>query len=581
MVGPLYGGEPKYGIRELVQNSIDAVRERRELIGTESTLDSQLDVDVTIESHDDTHWLTVRDTGIGMTADVIVNYFLKAGASYRSSEGWKKSFENAEGHSKVLRSGRFGVGALAAFLFGDEFSVVTRHANASPDDGITFVASLDSDVLELQRIPAEIGTTIRIRLKESVFKTLTQKPSHAPLAFVTRDWDFYCLDDIRVARAVQSETLSQRFSLPGRSEPLPSGWRAIRPKDFEIVHWTYKRSAPRLTCNGILISDYYANTEFIEGQKFQFGLPALSVFDPDGNLPLDLKRTQLATRDVPFGNELLESVCDDVISWLSLTAPKEALKNDSLVSWLHNSKYPDLQRPGGVVSCSPLAATAEGLWFSFLLGSGGVSRIEFLARDSPFIKDAVIEPATAVMAMHFGGGVTGMAGLVRFMLAAKRVEWEADDLDEVVEVHGARLVIPAQAFDSLGKRYVPNYFRKTFEVERLGNGWLALRKGDIRPGMDIRGMTARVPRSLRSVAAEWFVTSKKPSGRFERLDALWKDRVGSAALPYRSHHNIVRMAAIENRLSSSIERHCVEHKERSLAPLTLAFPSAQPTQKRL
>lgn len=56
-----------------------------------------------------------------MTKDVIVNYFLIAGSSYRNNSSWKKSFREKD----VCRSGRFGVGVLAAFLLGYKIQVET------------------------------------------------------------------------------------------------------------------------------------------------------------------------------------------------------------------------------------------------------------------------------------------------------------------------------------------------------------------------------------------------------------------------------------------------------------------------
>src|SRR6202451_1072876 len=101
--------------------------------------------------------LTVSDRGTGMTEEIIVNYFLKAGGSFRRSLAWKKEFESEEGtsrgHSKsrVLRSGRFGVGVLAAFLIGDELEVSTRHLNDAADNGLTFTATIDTETIELMR----------------------------------------------------------------------------------------------------------------------------------------------------------------------------------------------------------------------------------------------------------------------------------------------------------------------------------------------------------------------------------------------------------------------------------------------
>jgi molecular chaperone HtpG len=73
--------------------------------------------------------------------------------------------------SRVLRSGRFGVGALAAFLLGIEIHVSTRHVTASK--GISFITKLDLNPVELRydaSIP--VGTSIRVKLTPQVFKQL-------------------------------------------------------------------------------------------------------------------------------------------------------------------------------------------------------------------------------------------------------------------------------------------------------------------------------------------------------------------------------------------------------------------------
>jgi molecular chaperone HtpG len=66
----------------------------------------------------------------------------------------------------VLRTGRFGVGALAAFLLGDEIEVTTRHALSPAEEGINFSARLDDETISLHRVNAPIGTRIKIRIPE-------------------------------------------------------------------------------------------------------------------------------------------------------------------------------------------------------------------------------------------------------------------------------------------------------------------------------------------------------------------------------------------------------------------------------
>jgi hypothetical protein len=87
-----------------------------------------------------------------MTPEIIRDYFLRAGASFRKSSAWRKEHDDVQGHSRVLRTGRFGVGALAAYLLGDEIEVTTRHLFADPLHGIKFTARLDDEAISLDRI---------------------------------------------------------------------------------------------------------------------------------------------------------------------------------------------------------------------------------------------------------------------------------------------------------------------------------------------------------------------------------------------------------------------------------------------
>ena len=122
LIKPLYGDYREIAVRELVQNAVDACRERHYLRRDERTdLANELRVVVSVKNNDNgTYSLIVEDNGIGMSLDTMKNYFLNAGALFRSSLAWKKAFQAAGGKSEVLRSGRFGVGSLAAFLVADD-----------------------------------------------------------------------------------------------------------------------------------------------------------------------------------------------------------------------------------------------------------------------------------------------------------------------------------------------------------------------------------------------------------------------------------------------------------------------------
>jgi len=182
LIEPLYGDNPYIGVRELLQNSLDAVRELWEIAKQQDAANGwkegtwlsqqkfhEQDADVLIDLDKDEngqHWLTVTDKGVGMTAETVNEYFLRAGASFRRSDAWRKTFVDDEGNSRVARTGRFGIGALAAFLLGDRITVETRHYGEPPENGVRFEVGIDDEVVELERVGGlAIGSSICLHLQ--------------------------------------------------------------------------------------------------------------------------------------------------------------------------------------------------------------------------------------------------------------------------------------------------------------------------------------------------------------------------------------------------------------------------------
>jgi hypothetical protein len=358
LIQPLYGDRPEIGVRELVQNAVDAVRELdslRERGFVPNGLDlveQEADVVVMLEEIEDDWWLTVSDRGIGMSSEVICGYFLRAGASFRRSEAWQRQF-GEKGRPLVLRTGRFGIGALAAFLLGQEIHVSTRHVSES--SGLAFLAGIDTDPIEVRQVQSPVGTTVRVRLFPEIAKSLVNTRVQRSPAFMELEerlrwsrkidrgndtWDWYCLATPSVARKIKPDgvLIPQRYMLPGPGETLPPHWRRLADTEFEDVHWSYAE-APPLTCNGIVVltDPPSLGLDTVAGMKFR--MPAVSVFDRDGGLALTLQRTGLTTNRYPFEKRLVTDVINDYVAFSLATAPDAPVTMTGDPAWYLGGQY--------------------------------------------------------------------------------------------------------------------------------------------------------------------------------------------------------------------------------------------------
>jgi molecular chaperone HtpG len=361
LIGPLYGEKAEIGIRELLQNAIDAVHELHEYVIVFKDQASNLpshkeDVIISIDQNESGEWwLTISDYGIGMTINTVKEYFLKAGASLRRSEIWKKTFEDVDGKSKILRSGRFGIGALAAYLIGDEIKVTTRHISRQDGNGIEFVAQIDTESIEIKNINRDIGTTISIKMSKSATDVLIPFADENKHAIENKNlkWDWFCLETPIVSRRFRQVELKQNDVVPGLNAKLPLGWHRIKHSDFEDIQWSYMPYVPGLICNGIQVRQHEGQGRYgpkVSDKYVQFERPSLSVFDLNAAFPLNIQRTGITTPNLPFHRELLEDLIKDFIAFNLVEAPtnenpKETANEKYFESRYYGGFYDAIQSP--------------------------------------------------------------------------------------------------------------------------------------------------------------------------------------------------------------------------------------------
>ncbi|MFD6293010.1 molecular chaperone HtpG, partial [Streptomyces sp. NPDC060205] len=153
-------------LRELISNASDALDKLR----LESLTDSSLtevdtaDLHIALEADKDARTLTVRDNGIGMSRDDLVDLIGTIAKSGTAGlmEKIKQSKDATTAESLI---GQFGVGFYSAFMVGDKVTLLTRRAGSdtgtrweSDGEGAYTIQSVDG-------LP--VGTSVTVHLKSA------------------------------------------------------------------------------------------------------------------------------------------------------------------------------------------------------------------------------------------------------------------------------------------------------------------------------------------------------------------------------------------------------------------------------
>ena len=125
-------------VRELLQNSIDAVLLRAKQDPGFSLEDGLIQIDSWMDEKTGDTWFRIRDNGTGMNEHIIANHFLKVGNSYYTSDEFRYANRHAAGE-KYTAISRFGIGILSCFM-GDkehtQLKVSTKRFDEPGENGI-------------------------------------------------------------------------------------------------------------------------------------------------------------------------------------------------------------------------------------------------------------------------------------------------------------------------------------------------------------------------------------------------------------------------------------------------------------
>ncbi len=122
LMGEKIYGERKLGLREIIQNSIDACNVRKEIEAENKNLeDEQYQGKIKLVIDSQSNMVSIIDNGIGMTDYMIRNYFLSVGKSYYKSDDFLLQDLN------YAPIGNFGIGFLACFMLSNNARIFTRN----------------------------------------------------------------------------------------------------------------------------------------------------------------------------------------------------------------------------------------------------------------------------------------------------------------------------------------------------------------------------------------------------------------------------------------------------------------------
>jgi molecular chaperone HtpG len=204
-------------LRELISNASDALDKLR--------LEAFRDKDLTAETDDlhiellvdgEARTLTVRDNGIGMSRDEVVE-LIGTIAKSGTAEFLRKLKESQDAAASTEFIGQFGIGFYSSFMVADKVTVLTRHARAS--EGVRWESSGESTYTIESVEDAPQGTSVILHLKPADTEAhLYDYTSRAKLTEIVKRYSDFITWPVRMRKddGDEVETINSRKALWAR-----------------------------------------------------------------------------------------------------------------------------------------------------------------------------------------------------------------------------------------------------------------------------------------------------------------------------------------------------------------------------
>jgi len=163
MIHSLYSNKEIF-LRELISNASDAADKLRfEALSDDALFENDSDLNVFIGIDKEARTITVRDNGIGMSRQEVID---NIGTIAKSGTGeFLKSLTGDQAQDAHL-IGQFGVGFYSSFIVADKLTLTTRRAGLGPEHGVRWESSGEGEYSLETVDEAKHGTEIVLHLRE-------------------------------------------------------------------------------------------------------------------------------------------------------------------------------------------------------------------------------------------------------------------------------------------------------------------------------------------------------------------------------------------------------------------------------
>ena len=163
MIHSLYSNKEIF-LRELISNASDAADKLRfEALSDDSLYAGDGDLAIHVDFDEKARTITVRDNGVGMSRDEIIE---NLGTIAKS--GTRQFFESLTGDKArdAELIGQFGVGFYSSFVVADRVTVTSRRAGLPAEEGVRWESTGEGEfTVETVEVP-ERGTRVELHLRD-------------------------------------------------------------------------------------------------------------------------------------------------------------------------------------------------------------------------------------------------------------------------------------------------------------------------------------------------------------------------------------------------------------------------------